>query len=264
MIRASAGHGSEERPGRTFGNTGRQGHQRAVITLPVLRRRLADDVTERRAERTQRHTSHCETGVSHRCAMSQQHHRPLDAASHKICVRGLAVHGPEPAREVRWRHRSAHSQHRHTQPIPIVPIHEISRPSQQDKLVHVIRRHHPTVPAPGHLADIATEHDETDGNRALAGVAPRPGTEPVRPLDASRVDADRRCFLGGLRATSGVSRLSERGRSERSPEHAAEVIEGFVHVVRIGHRRDVHRGSRGRSEPERRSLPGSRPPAQPA
>ena len=77
----------------------------AVVARAVLRRRLADDLGEARAERAERRAADGDAGVGDRHPLAQQRLGALDASRHEVRVRRLAVGGAELAREVRRRHQ---------------------------------------------------------------------------------------------------------------------------------------------------------------
>ena len=62
-----------------------------MVPSPVLRRRLADDLGEARAERSERGGADGDARVGDRHPLSQQRLRPLDATGHQVGVRRLAV-----------------------------------------------------------------------------------------------------------------------------------------------------------------------------
>src|SRR3954452_5939556 len=71
------------------------------VAFAVVRRRLADDLAERPAERPQAREADIETDVGDApIRLAEQEHRPLDPAPLEVAVRRLAEHPPEAATEV--------------------------------------------------------------------------------------------------------------------------------------------------------------------
>ena len=94
--------------------------------------RHADQFGESRAERAQRRAPDREAdlGDGH-VAATQQRHRPLDASSHEIGVRRLAIGEFELAGQVACRHVHAAGERLDVQRLGVLAVHPVAHASQQ-------------------------------------------------------------------------------------------------------------------------------------
>jgi hypothetical protein len=126
-----------------------------MVVRAVLRRRLADDLGEARAERAERRAAYGDAGVGDRGSLTQKSFSAFDASRHEIGVRGLAIRGTELAREVRRRHERGTRYRRDIEGLRVVAVHEVARPAQMHKVGDLLRRHTDDVTrrAPGDHPD---------------------------------------------------------------------------------------------------------------
>ena len=113
----------------------------AVVAGAVLRRRLADDLGEARAERAERRAADGDAGVGDRHPLAQQRLGPLDASGHEVGVGRLAVRGAELAREVGGRHERGARHGRDVEGLGVVAVHEVAGPAQVREVGELLRRH---------------------------------------------------------------------------------------------------------------------------
>ena len=124
-----------------FAHTRRNKSGRAMIALAILRWTLAHDLGETRTERSKRQATNLVTGFGDRGALPQQRHRPLDSPSHQVLIRSLAIRRTELPGEMPRRHQRPVGQRRHTQPLPVIAIHEIASPTQTGEVRELFGRH---------------------------------------------------------------------------------------------------------------------------
>src|ERR1041385_3224986 len=100
------------------------GHSPARREPAILGRGLADDVTERAAERPEAGEADVETDVGHAAPrLPQQKHGALHSSALQVAMRCLAKRRTEGADEVRLGHQGHSGERRNIEWLSIRPIH---------------------------------------------------------------------------------------------------------------------------------------------
>src|SRR2546425_4927829 len=119
-----------------------QGRAVAGEARPVRRRRLADDRAERAAEGAEAVEADVEADLGHRpVRLAQELHRPLDAATLQVAVRGLPERRAELAAEVRGRDMRRAGERRDVERLRERPVHRVAAPQHSAASVPDGARH---------------------------------------------------------------------------------------------------------------------------
>src|SRR5690606_16522489 len=117
--------------------------QPRVIAGPIRAGRLADELGEAGAERSERGAADLKADLGDgEVASPQQGHRALDAPGHQVAVRRLAVGGAEAPREVAGGHAGRAGQRRNVERARVLAVHLISRTTQPHQVIAI---HGPTL-----------------------------------------------------------------------------------------------------------------------
>src|SRR5918997_3389583 len=91
---------------------------------PIARRRLVDDRPERPAKGAEARKADVEADLAHLAlGLAQEEHRPLNAPTLEVAMRGLAKGGAEGADEVRFRDVGNPSEAWDVERVRVVAIH---------------------------------------------------------------------------------------------------------------------------------------------
>ena len=119
-----------------------------MVTVPVGRGGLADQLGEACAERAERRTA---DGQAHlgdgQVAAAQQRLRPLDAPRHQVGVRRLAVRVAELPGKVRGGHQRGPGEHGDVERARVLAVHQVAGPAQPREVRELLWRHSASVTA---------------------------------------------------------------------------------------------------------------------
>src|SRR5213595_3156 len=106
------------------------GHRPGFLTR-VRAGRNTDEFGEAGAEGAQRRAADRETDIGDaEAATAQQRHRALDASSHQVAVRRLAVRRPELAAEMPGRHVRVAGEGLDVERLRVLPVDPVANPPQ--------------------------------------------------------------------------------------------------------------------------------------
>ena len=162
------------RAGEVPGDAARHARERAVVTRPVGRRRLAHQLGEAGAEGAERRTPDLPADLGDRqLATAQQRLRPLDSPRHQVRVGRLPVRGAELPREVRGGHQRGAAERGDVERARVLAVHQIAGAAQVREVGEFLRRHAapPARTTPGRSAKPPWSKVRTCRSRARAVAA---------------------------------------------------------------------------------------------
>ena len=177
--------GGPPRSRRDHAHARRNDLEVAVVARAVLRRRLADDLGEARAERAERRTTDGDAGVGDRHPLTQEGLRTLDASRHEIGVGRLAVRRTELAREVRGRHERGTRHGRDIERLRVVAVHEVARPAQVHEVGDLLRRHADDGTRSAHREDNVCRARKREARLLDPGTGSKRWCDAISPWRAS-------------------------------------------------------------------------------